>query len=220
MMMPHRWMRLGMVRLIVAIVLMALCVNGLHSSLQGVLLSRGISSPSPSESRSAEYVTPTLMSTSYESGLGPDFRLYLVGSHDNITLDVGQTSNMTVDVLAVNNFTGIVHLSVEPSVALSTTVTPDNVTVPGNFRLGVTASSPGYFSVELTASSESIYHTYRVFAIASSPPASTWALGFRVILFGFLGGAIGVIGVAWAVVRRRRSQPNPPALSIGHPAFD
>jgi len=136
-----------------------------------------------------------------------DFGLRFAGA--NLTLAIGTQNSITIMIYGINNFSGDVHLSAKkfsPNDALSATVSPENVTVPGNSTLTVTGSVVGYFRVLVNATSGSLYHFYTVQATvtANKPSQSTFSslsLSYMILAASFL--AVAIAGIV--VYRRRRT---------------
>ncbi len=165
------------------------------------------------------------------SGQLPDFGLRF--SEEKLKLGVGESSTIAINVYGINNFSGTVHLSASPHDsqnlsaspadwqtigALSATVNPENVTVPGSSTLNVTSLYIGYFSVGVNASSGSLYHLYGfgvdTTATVSPRSRSPSILSLPLVLYGMLAAPILIIALGAIIVylrKRTRSNPSSPA---------
>ena len=96
----------------------------------------------------------------YASTLPPGPPDFAIASPMGVNITAGSSSTATINVTAVNRFTGTVHLSVSSSSPnLVASISPVNITSSGVATLSLSSSSNGSYTVTITGTSGSLKHT-------------------------------------------------------------
>ncbi len=96
--------------------------------------------------------------SSSRSANTPDFT---IAAPTGVTIHTGSQTKSTVNVTAVNQFTGTVLLSVTGSTGLTATISPSNVTGSGTATLTMSATTNGTYTVTVTGIGGGLTHSVR-----------------------------------------------------------
>lgn len=86
----------------------------------------------------------------------PDFN---IAAPTGITINTGSPVRITINVTAINRFSGTVHLSATPSTNLTASITPPDITGQGTAELALSTTHNGTYTVAITGTSGSLTHT-------------------------------------------------------------
>src|SRR3989442_9092011 len=86
----------------------------------------------------------------------PDFT---IAAPVGVTIHTGSPTTSTVNVTAVNQFTGTVLLSAKGSPGLTATINPSSVTGSGTAILTTSSATNGSYTVTINATSGGLVHT-------------------------------------------------------------
>ena len=95
-------------------------------------------------------------STSQSSNGSGDFA---ITAPTGVTIHAGNQMTTRVNVTGMNNFGGIVQLSVAPSAGLITSISPTNITGSGMATMTMSAAANGTYTVTVTGISGSLKHS-------------------------------------------------------------
>ena len=95
-------------------------------------------------------------STSQSSNGSGDFA---IAAPTGVTIHAGNQMTTLVNVTGMNNFGGIVQLSVAPSAGLTASISPTNITGSGTATMTMSAAANGTYTVTVTGISGSLKHS-------------------------------------------------------------
>jgi cyclophilin family peptidyl-prolyl cis-trans isomerase len=95
-------------------------------------------------------------STSQSSNGSGDFAM---AAPTGVTIHAGNQMTTRVNVTGMNNFGGIVQLSVAPSAGLTASISPTNITGSGTATMTMSAAANGTYTVTVTGISGSLKHS-------------------------------------------------------------
>jgi cyclophilin family peptidyl-prolyl cis-trans isomerase len=95
-------------------------------------------------------------STSQSSNGSGDFA---ITAPTGVTIHAGNQMTTRVNVTGMNNFGGIVQLSVAPSAGLTASISPTNITGSGTATMTMSAAANGTYTVTVTGISGSLKHS-------------------------------------------------------------
>ncbi len=95
-------------------------------------------------------------STSQSSNGSGDFA---IAAPTGVTIHAGNQMTTRVNVTGMNNFRGIVQLSVAPSAGLTASISPTNITASGMATMTMSAAANGTYTVTVTGISGSLKHS-------------------------------------------------------------
>ncbi len=95
-------------------------------------------------------------SSAQSSGSPPDFA---IAAPTGVTIHAGNQVTSRVNVTGVNNFGGIVQLSVAPSAGLTASISPTNIAGSGIATLTMSAAANGTYTVIVTGTSGALKHS-------------------------------------------------------------
>jgi hypothetical protein len=126
-------------------------------------------------------------------------------------IKAGDSGSASISVASINGFAETVTLAVSPSSGIACNFDHTSIQSPGTSTLSCTGSSPGDYTVTVTAIGSSTFHqTHVTFHVASAPAkvsASPTMFGLQMPqFFGLLGGVIVAITAAGVTVVVRRKK--------------
>jgi len=96
----------------------------------------------------------------YASSLPPGPPDFALAAPRGVTINAGSPSTATVNITAINRFSGTVQLSATSSPAgLTTSISPANITGSGVATLTMSSATNGTYTVTLTATSGTLKHS-------------------------------------------------------------
>src|SRR5712664_3387096 len=84
---------------------------------------------------------------------------FAIAAPTGVTIHTGNQVTSRVNVTGMNNFGGIVQLSVAPSAGLIASISPTNITGSGTATMTMSAAANGTYTVTVTGTSGSLKHS-------------------------------------------------------------